>query len=397
MSATLAVRRLVPRSSESPASGSSRIAGPAGFSVAELGRSFVDKPMAQKSSPDHYLTVRSVSSPSTRRQAGARALPQGRPRMAAPEVQALVQEDPRTRQDDTDWRALAEESMRWIETKPKQEQIAALAEMKEWVKSSGLNWDLWWQYCQHFRSTHGVMDVPKSPRSKEKLYTRGRPKISEAQVHAQAQLPSPQGEMRPHTDEEWHRLAMEAVLWMQETSQEERKAAMGQMKQWVVAAGLNWDAWWTYCKKLQLARKRGENLSPLQRLGHEESFPQPAGWQSAPLRQESSPDASPSAGGQSPQTMDSSQPSLGRDKSSGTVFAEERRAAFAGDPEALAKFDEEEKVRKKKQKEMKQARHEAAILAAQEWEQKTVGFQKECQSHWKDATRAYHKTVFGLD
>jgi hypothetical protein len=240
-------------------------------------------------------------------------------------TQAAVQEELMSQTfQHTDLATLAKESILWVDELPKQHRISAMAEMKQWVRSEGLNWDLWWQYCQHARqevaqihparqsaqpfwlppegdqrlpsqaqptwlagqtsqSHSGVRRVMSQPHlglapKRQQAYNaqvKARPNTSKAQSAAlvnQYMMAEHLrlGEMaRPSTTEEWHRLAVEAVEWLDQKPKEEQAAALSQMRQWAIQMGLAWDQWWTFCRRFRDANDTQSVMLQRQRMHQE--------------------------------------------------------------------------------------------------------------------------------
>jgi len=342
-------------------------------------------------------------------------------------MQAQVQDElmamaaPSSPSADMDLKALAKESILWLDDLPKQERISGMAEMKQWVKSSGLNWDLWWQYCQRARQEapkrqaspqagptflgHGSFKprvLNPAPQfnpvpAQMKAYhdqMRSRPNVSKAQAQAimnqHETAPRPHAEQRPSTDEEWHQLAVEALDWLGQKTKDERPAAMSQMRSWVVSTGLNWDSWWGYCRRIQEAKKKAalerqmtneadkmfDNSQPDSPASPTEGLP--------PLVPPDTPVAEPI----SPVNQELHE------------IGNFRRGAVAVDAEALAQAEKEaiaeEKAMKRKRLEERKARDDAMRAQYEEWEATSAErLNKEYCERWKQANRSYTHELLG--
>jgi len=309
-SATLAVRRLMPAKPGTPLTKNPM--SKKGISLVELGAQLVIQPerTKQKSTgnvPKRVLAPPSpVSSPMSRSplsRSDSRGSLQGEsigpkrgstPKLAvAPSglPVAISEEDPGTKED---FQALAKESILWLDALPKLEKMQAMAEMQQWVKASGLNWDVWWQWCVRAqqestsrspknkaayargaamfsdpaKKPSRAMTAPHQPQFDPvppamKAYQsqmRSKPNIARAQarsVHNQNQEIAVQLEAkRPTTDQEWHQMAVEALHWLGQTPEKQRPAAMAHMRSWVIQAGIRWDGWWEYLRKIEEANQR---------------------------------------------------------------------------------------------------------------------------------------------
>lgn len=154
-----------------------------------------------------------------------------------------------------DLKAVAKESMLWLDELPDQERTAAMVSMQGWVNSQGLDWDLW---CE--QSNHAMTGPPCQSNSLGATEPVFNPVPSLMQAY-NTQIKSRPGttsarelDLRlsgQNTDEEWHQLALEAVMWLQSMTKQDRPAAMEEMRRWVMQSGLSWDGWWGYCCYLQ--------------------------------------------------------------------------------------------------------------------------------------------------
>jgi len=377
---TLSDRRLVPLSQNSP---TGRKAGQQGHSIAELGsRSYV-QPLGKSPSADSFLHCRSISSPSRKQ-----AEPMSR---SSPEM---------------DLKVTAKESILWLDELPKQERGPALAEMKQWVKSQGLDWELWWQYCQRARkeaaegspkrqamkvaSGPTFLGHPSGKASTQSMFNpvpaqmksynnqmKMRPNISRAQVQAgmtKQAIPAPQTESRPATSEGWQQVATEAMFWLQQKNNAERPAAMNEMRQWVIQSGLNWDNWWGYCRSLQDGKKT------VDRRG----ITAPAGWSHEVSEDGSAPAVIATA-------IDEETPA-----SDCSPLQNNRRGAFFVDAETIGEvrkeYEETEKDKRRKIKAEKKAREAAFQAAAEEWAAEEK-IRKEIDDNWRSAIRQYSDEI----
>jgi hypothetical protein len=231
--------------------------------------------------------------------------PKARPQIALAQVEGKVQEDVMASYPDIDWKGLARESLIWLDELPQAERSAAGMDLKEWVESAGLNWDLWWQYCrQQMHPTPCDGDgLPKRPGDgspKRQVPTAGGPvflghskgvprelaqpefkivppalQAYNAQLRERARglfegirgtssLPkagkpaaaAPRLMERPIAEDQWLSMAIDALIWLSGKAKEERPMAMAEMRQWVIESGLDWDQWWAYCRSVRGARKK---------------------------------------------------------------------------------------------------------------------------------------------
>lgn len=322
---------------------------------------------------------------------------------------------------DIDLKALARESIMWLDELPKQERTSAMVEMRQWVKNSGIEWDLWWQYCLRSRQeTRQVSQtqqmvmgptflgpnssrprvvapqfnpVPPQMKAYNTQVAKGRPNVSRQQLHrSRSQPAAPQiTEKRPSSEDGWKALAMEALAWMSTKTKQERPAAMAQMRQWIIQSGLNWDAWWTYCRRLQDQVKQEELLRPWS-TDTPAGGTSPAGW--LPQLQEDTPH-----GVSRSMTAPAAAPPTPSSPTGEEHFGEERRGAVLVDGEALEKAEkeaeEEGRAARRAKKAERQAREEARIAQAAQWEADSAkSLAKEYHEGWKNAVRSYTAEMF---
>lgn len=419
LTTSLAVRRLVPAMTNSP----SRKVGLHDLSasehaclssVPEVGsRSLMGRPLAVQASPDRYLVCRSVSSPSSRKQRGEPSAAKQAPQKAyLTQMQAAVQQELLSQtSSEMDFQALAKESILWLDELPKQERISAMAEMKQWVKSSGLNWDLWWQYCQRARQEAArpqagltgptflgrpsgrpreltqpeFNSVPPQMRAYHDRI-KSRSNISRAQAHAvmnqQAAAQQPPGTSRPTSDEEWYHLATEALDWLGQKTKDERPAAMSQMRQWVVESGLNWDAWWGYCRRMQEFKKRAalERENPAMLFETDEQV----------VQTRDLPQDTPTSEASRPKSPE--EDFHGRERRRAMTLPDDQLREAEKDEKDLEAEAKKERIRERK------AREEARLAQNEIWEaQSQEKMLQEYNQQWKERIRSYTHEVLGED
>jgi len=234
---------------------------------------------------------------------------------------------------------------------------------------------------------------------------RSRPKFTKAQLmiaRRDARILT-QADRRPHTDEGWHQIAVEANTWLHQTSPEDRPAAMNEMRQWVIQTGLNWDLWWGYCCRLNdacpqqsLDRQRVPELKA--------QLETPAGW-AKNVREDAPAPEAPS------EEAVSSEPLCSKTWQSNS-FGGDRRATAPSQhlPEAITMKTTngcrstitegmggaltDQKQRWQKILAEKKVREENWRVQAEEWAAKDKDFAERHES-WKQNVRQYTTEVLG--
>jgi len=401
----LASSRLVPVNQNSP---THRKAGQQGYSVAELGsRSYAQ---ALGTSASSFLP-RVDLSPQRSRSGAALTQSQAslHEELYLGTLPKLSSHSLSGSSPGADLKTKARDSILWLDKLPQQERGAAMAEMKKWVKSSGLDWDLWWQYCQRARkdaaevspkhqtmrrtgpisfgrpsgmaSTQSMFNPVPAQMSAYNGHMKSRPTVAmrqTMQVQATTRkqvMPALRTDSQPTSSEGWHQFASEAMLWLQQKSNAERPVAMNEMRQWVTQSGLNWDSWWGYCSRLQDAKKK----EVLER----EVTPAPAGWSQDVYEDASAPGDTAMANGEET-------PASPTDDNRATGFFAHRK----GVTQVQREKAEHDREKRKKIKAEKEAREEAFRAKAEEWAAEEK-IQNEVDDHWRSAIRQYSQTVIG--
>lgn len=164
-------------------------------------------------------------------------------------------------------KAMAKQSMSWLDELPQKERILAKADMKHWVESEGMDWEAWWQWCkfsQKDRKDCYPLQALASPAWRvveDSSILRGR-ELQPSATCLMESCPTATGSQPkpsiliiqqqiiakcPVTEEEWCQLALEATSWLQLKSEQERPAAMSTLRQWLKPLEIDWDRWWGYC------------------------------------------------------------------------------------------------------------------------------------------------------
>lgn len=317
-SQTLAVRRLVPTGAPPGARMHSMGTTQNKEFIAGLqstgSRSFVERPLAMSDS----LVWRGLRGPFIESPSSSSPQRGKTPRFFV--ERGIHFDSPVHEQVPHNWKALAKESVEWLDGMPKESKGAAIAEIRQWVHSIGLHWDVWILYCNSIRPN--AMDgSPKQMSAKAIITMSGpsflgrlaasphlnsvsepaspysaqmRPRIAQAQVQAMNEYPDirpsiewvgtndpytkPAQSMRsqastpatsqvtgsstvpaavPHqSNDKWLPMVNDALRWLQQKTSEEQPAALLQMREWVQHTGMHWDSWWQYCQSVQKSNNR---------------------------------------------------------------------------------------------------------------------------------------------